>query len=210
GSSRNLPVVLLESGEDDLAFGLRLERFQGAGGRRLVAVFSANFRRNVEGLDDVRIGCNHHPLETISQFADIVLPPIVFREPRQLAVFENTEQLRLNRKLQLPDLVEEQGSVSCCLEGALAKAVGAGKRAALMSEQLALDELFGQRGAVHRNQRGARARSQPVQFARNQFLSRAAFPDNQDAAWNRRHTRDRGTQRPHRYTVADERRAAVE
>ena len=115
----------------------------------------------------------------------------VAADARHLPVFEHAQQLGLRRQRQLSDLVEEQCSVARVLERAPAQAIGAGKRAALVAEQLALDELLGQRRAVHRDQRRLLARSQPMQFARDQFLARAAFADDQDAARNRRDTRDR-------------------
>ena len=49
-----------------------------------------------------------------------------------------------------------------------------------------------------------------MQLARDQFLARAALPDDQHAARNRRDARDRLAERPHRRAVADERRVAVE
>ena len=79
-----------------------------------------------------------------------------------------------------------------------------------MAEQFALHELLGQSRAVHRDERGLRAGSQPVQFARHQFFARAAFSGDQDAAWNPRNTFNGGTERPHGHAVADKRRFSVE
>ena len=134
----------------------------------------------------------------------------VAADPHHLPFFEHAKQLGLRRQRQLSDLVEKQRSAGRVLERALAQAIGAGKRAALVAEQLALDQLLGQRGAVHRDQRRLRARSSPMQLARDQFLARAALPDDQHAARNRRDARDRITERPHRRAVADERRLAIE
>src|SRR3989442_15329489 len=75
-------------------------------------------------------------------------------QPHHLPVFEHAEQLGLGRERKLSYLIEEQGSVSSGLERPSAEAVSAGKRAALMAEQLALHELLGQGRAVQRDQRG--------------------------------------------------------
>src|SRR5213593_4244249 len=105
-------------------------------------------------------------------------------QPHHLPVFEHAEQLGLGLERKLSYLIEEQRSVSSSLERASAKAVSAGKRAALIAEQFALHELLGQGRTVHRDERRLRAGSQPVQFARHQFFTRAAFSEDQDAAWN--------------------------
>src|SRR5262245_9216638 len=116
-------------------------------------------------------------------------------DPRHLPVLEHAKQLGLHRRLQLADFIEEQCSVARRLECTLAKSVGAGKRAALMPKQLAFDKLLGQGSAVHGDERRIRPGSQPVKFMRDQFLARAALPDDEYAARNWRHTRNRGAQR---------------
>ena len=114
----------------------------------------------------------------------------VAADTHHLPVFEHAQQLGLRRQRQLSDLVEKQRSAAGVLECAAAQAIGAGKRAALVAEQLALDQLLGQRRAVHRDERRLRARPQPMQLARDQLLARAALTDDQDTARNRRDTRD--------------------
>src|SRR6185295_3315957 len=90
------------------------------------------------------------------------------------------------------------------------QAIGAGERAALMAEELALDQLLRQRRAVDRDQRRFRAVTAAMQFARDQFLARPALAHDQDTARNRRNPRDGVPERPHRSAVADERRVAIE
>ena len=96
-------------------------------------------------------------------------------EPRQPALLEHAQQLGLRRQRQLADLVEEQRAAAGGLERAAAQPVGAGEGAALVAEQLALDELLRQRGAVDRDERRLLARPEPVQLARDQLLARAAL-----------------------------------
>ena len=56
GGPRDVPLVRVERGQQDLPFGLRLERLQGPGRRgsvrRLVAIVAANLRRHIRHADD--------------------------------------------------------------------------------------------------------------------------------------------------------------
>src|SRR5437660_294922 len=65
-----------------------------------------------------------------------------------LAVLQRLEQLGLERHRHLADLVEEEGAAVGQLELARLGARRAGEGAALVAEQLALEQLAGQRGAV--------------------------------------------------------------
>ena len=76
-----------------------------------------------------------------------------------------------------------------------AQAIGAGERSALMAEELALDELLGQRRTVDGNERCLFSRPKSMQLARDQLFPGPALPRDQDAARNRRDTRDRVTER---------------
>jgi hypothetical protein len=55
-----------------------------------------------------------------------------------------------------------------------------------MTEQLGLDQIFGQRCAVHRHQRAGPARRQMMEPLGDQLLAGAAFADYQDRAIERR------------------------
>ena len=99
----------------------------------------------------------------------------VAADSHHLPFFEHAKQLGLRRQRQLSDLVEEQRSGAGVLERAPAQPIGARERAALVAEQLALDELLGQRRAVDGDQRRLRAGSSAMQLARDQFLARAAL-----------------------------------
>src|SRR5205814_2527117 len=69
-------------------------------------------------------------------------------DARHLARLEDVEELRLHAQRQLADLVEEHGAAVGRLEEAGARLRGAGEGAALVAEQLALEERLGERGAV--------------------------------------------------------------
>ncbi len=58
-------------------------------------------------------------------------------------VLEDTEELRLQRRVEVTDLVEEKRPGRGELEAALAPAARAGERALLVAEELALEERGG-------------------------------------------------------------------
>ena len=71
----------------------------------------------------------------------------------ELALLEHAQQLGLGLEGHLADLVEEERAAVGQLEAADASVDGAGERALLVAEQLALDESGGQGGAVDLDQR---------------------------------------------------------
>ncbi len=95
------------------------------------------------------------------------------------AVLQHAEQLRLHGRGELADLVQEQGAPVGGLDLADDAAIGAGERAALVAEQLALDERRGQRRAVHRDQRPVFAPRVGVDRAGEQALSDAGLAGEQ-------------------------------
>ena len=108
-----------------------------------------------------------------------------------LAIFDRAQQPVLRRRRQGRQLVEEQGAAVRLLEPAVPGLGGAGEAARLMAEQFGLDQIFGQRGAVHRHQRPRPARRQMMQPLGNQLLAGAALADYQHRPVERR-----GTARP--------------
>ena len=70
------------------------------------------------------------------------------------------EQLRLRRRRHLADLVEEDGAAVRRLEQAGLGRLGAGERAALVAEQLALEQALG-RPPQLRQRNGLPARFEP-------------------------------------------------
>src|ERR1041384_2357063 len=67
--------------------------------------------------------------------ADIDLHGPCTAETLELVLLENAKQLRLQFERNVPDLIQEQRAAVCAFEPSEAGADGAGKRAALMSEQ---------------------------------------------------------------------------
>src|SRR5581483_12268950 len=87
-----------------------------------------------------------------------------------LALLQDPEELRLQRRLHLADLVEEDRAVLGQLELAELPRDGARECAPLVPEELALEQLARQRRAVDRDE-GLRApRPALVEVAREQLL----------------------------------------
>ena len=74
-------------------------------------------------------------------------------DPLELLLLEQPQDLRLRQRGHLADLVEEDGAAVALLELADPLAVGPGERALLVPEQLALQQRFGDGGAVDRQER---------------------------------------------------------
>ena len=74
-------------------------------------------------------------------------------DARDHLALEHAQQLGLQRERHLADLVEEQRAAVGGFEEADLALVGAGERAALVAEQLALEQRLGQRRAVELDQR---------------------------------------------------------
>src|SRR6266702_717252 len=96
-----------------------------------------------------------------------------------LALLQDAEELRLQGKWQLGDLVEEDRAVLRLLEAPCAPLAGAGERAALVSEELALQQLGRERGAVDGHP-GTGSLRAIVEDARQDLLARAALPEQED------------------------------
>ncbi len=88
-------------------------------------------------------------------------------------------------------------------EFALAARDGAGERALLVAEQLALDQLARERRAIHRDERLARARTSKMNRARDQLLAGARFAANQNRHVGRRDLVDRLEHAHHRARSPD-------
>ena len=103
-----------------------------------LAGFDERVERTVRGGDDADIdaGGDHVAADRID-----------------LAAFEKAQEQRLHAQARLTELVEEYGAAVRELEAADLVAVGAGKAALHVSEQLRFEERLGNRGAVDRNER---------------------------------------------------------
>ena len=121
----------------------------------------------------------------------------------ELALLHEPQQLALQRQRQLADLVEEQRAAVRRLDLADHARVGAGVRAALVAEQLALDERGRQRRAVDVDERRLAPRAVDVDRAREQALAGAGLAVEQHGRVGLRRAHDHLVHRGHRGRAAD-------
>ena len=96
-----------------------------------------------------------------------------------LAFLQHAQQLDLQRRRHLADLVEKHRAGVRGLKHALRIGDRAGERALDVAEQLGLEQRFGQRAAVDGHERPARAVAVLMNRARDQLLAGAALADDQ-------------------------------
>ena len=104
---------------------------------------------------------------------------LVAPDARHLVRLQHAQELDLQLGRHLRDLVEEERPAVRALEVALVHPVGAGEAAPLVAEQLALDEVGGDRPAVDGQERLLVPAAQPVDRLRDQLLARARLPHDQ-------------------------------
>ncbi len=135
------------------------QRRAGAGGRRR------------GGSTDPRGSCPRAPAASRSRLVAATTRTSTFdgaagAHALDLPALQGAQQLGLQVQRQLADLVEEEGAAVGLLEGALARVGGAGEGALLVAEELALDELLGDGGAVDGDEGRARRAAEHAWRAR--------------------------------------------
>ena len=109
-----------------------------------------------------------------------------FAERRDLARFEEPQELGLEVEAELADFVEEERPVSGAPDQAGVVAVGARERTAAMAEQLAFEHFARHRGAVEGDERLLRAGRKAMDGACKDFLTGAALAGEKYAHVGRR------------------------
>ena len=87
----------------------------------------------------------------------------------------------MSRRAEFSDFIEEERARIRLRELACFGVISAGKRAALIAEQFALEKRFGNRGTIHRDE-AAGSRAESVKRARREFLTGTTFARDQDGA----------------------------
>ena len=123
----------------------------------------------------------------------------------ELAVLQYAQQPGLCLRRHVADLVEEQRATTRLLEAAEATVHGAGEGAALVAEQLALDQLARDRRHVDGNEGAVAPAAVVVQGARHQFLAGTAFAVDHHREVGRGEPGDGAVDLLHRRTAADQR-----
>ena len=112
--------------------------------------------------------------------ADVDVDVVLAAEARELAVLQHLQQLGLQRRAHVADLVEEHRAVVGELELARLVLDRAGEGAALEAEQLRFEQLGRQRGAVHLDERLVAPERGGAERPRDKLLAGAAFAANED------------------------------
>jgi hypothetical protein len=113
------------------------------------------------------------------------------------------EELGLQAQRHLADLVEQDRALLGLLELARLLAIGPRERAALMPEELGLQQLARQGGAVDLQQRVRGARRRAMNGARHDFLADAALARQQHRGARGGDLRDEIAHGPHRRSGAE-------
>src|SRR5689334_2992503 len=93
----------------------------------------------------------------------------------EFLLLEDAQQLGLQVEAHLGDFVEEKRTAFRDYEGDFDALDRAGERALLVAEQRALDESFGERGAIQLNERTVAPFALRVDDPREQLLTRSGF-----------------------------------
>ena len=115
------------------------------------------------------------------QHADVRLNGRRAADALDVPGLEHAEQLHLELRRHLRDLVEEKRPAVRAFEEAAVQAIGAGEAALLVAEQLALDQRLRDRAAVHGHERRRLAPAELVQGLGDELLARAALALDQHA-----------------------------
>jgi hypothetical protein len=133
-------------------------------------------------------------------------------DPLERTLLEDTQQRRLEGGLQLAHLVEEDGAAAGALEAPGAARQRTREGAALVAEQLALEQRARQRGAVGVDERPRAPRRELVQGARGHALADARLAGDEHTGLEGRQRSDLPAQPAHGRAFAHQharQRAAV-
>ena len=160
----------------------------------VVEIFAEGLLR--DGLRHVDVGGRQH--------ADIDLHGIASAQARELAVLQDLQQLGLQRRRHLADFVQQQRALVAQLELAGLGLVGAGERARLIAEQLALQQFAGHGGAIHLQEGAVRAVGILVNQVRQYFFAGTALAQQQDREIEARHLHGLGAKLAHLRSSGEE------
>ena len=122
----------------------------------------------------------------------------------ELVLLQHAQQLGLEGWLHLADLVEQDRAAVGQLEQARSLGNGTGEGAAAMAEQLRLDQITRDGGAVDLDERAVRPATELVDRARHELFAGAVLSMDEDAGVARRHLADERDHLLHRLASRDE------
>src|SRR5712691_2829199 len=155
-------------GEEDHVLTALAERRQVDGYHREAIVQVLAEASGPQGLIEALVGGRDH--------ADVDGDDLAPAHPLDLALLQEAQQLYLEGQAHLRDLVQEERAAGGHLDLALALGVGTRERAALVAEELALQQGLGDGPAVDGDKRPVAPRAVRVNGPGHQLLARAALP----------------------------------
>ena len=193
-----------------VAFGVVTEEVLGEE-RNVLAPLAQGRERNrhhLQAVEEVlaKAAATHQLLEITVRRGDdpdVDLDPLLAADALDLVLLQHAQELRLHRRADVADLVEEDRAAARLLEESLLLADGAGEGAAHVAEELALEQRVRERPTVDRDEAGAGAAAVPVQRRRDELLPGAALALDEDGAARRGDARDRLVDFDHRRAAAD-------
>jgi hypothetical protein len=111
--------------------------------------------------------------------ADIERPNLETADARDLARFEDPQELRLNGERKLSHLVEENRAAVGRFEESRFGVRRARERALFVTEELAFEQVLGKGGAVESKKRHLLARRRPMEHLGDDVLAHARFSENE-------------------------------
>ena len=136
--------------------------------------------------------------------ADIRPDRGVAADAGEFTLLQHAQELALDGERHLPDLVEEEGAAVALLEAADALGRGPGEGPLLVPEELALEQVLGDRGAVDGQQALLAALAVAVDGAGDKFLAAAALAGDKHRGVAHGHAADHLEHRLHRLGLADD------
>src|SRR6266403_5419531 len=135
---------------------------------------------------------NHFAQSTVRRGDDayVDLERVCSADTLELVLLQHTEELRLQLEGDLADLVEEQRAAVRELEASDPLCDRAGECAALVTEQLALEQGRWDGRAIELDERAPAATAGVVNCARNQLLPGSGLPEDENGRVRRRHDLD--------------------
>ena len=122
----------------------------------------------------------------------------------ELPVLKDAQELGLNGRTDVPDLVQEDRAPVGHFETPFPVRHGSGESAPFVAEQFAVEEGFGERRAVDLDERLVGARRVEVDRARHELLARPALAQEEDRAPGPRYVLDRPVDLLHLLVAADD------
>ena len=169
--------------------------------QRIVAALTKRRQHDAHGVQAVeQVGAKRRLLDSFIQGpvgrrndAHVHATHAGFSHTPRLALLQHTQQLHLQQRAGIADLIEEQRAAVSGVEQALAIGDRPREGAATMPKQFALDQGVWGSAAVVRHEPERTPATQVVERPRNQFLAGAGFSQHQDRQFARGNAGQRST-----------------